>query len=141
MRCYAVFAHLGLAGGGPITAFPSAPWATTTLFLPFCAVLESLSLLPAASCWPAFGSADWPPGTGTAVIAAVTDAAAAETAVDVGGMGALVGRDGGGAGARRVGGFMWLLGLQGRRDGLCLGWTSEEKRHGERTLQNGCNMA
>ena len=75
------------------------------------------------------------------MIAAVTDVAAAETAVDVGGMGALVGRDGGGAGARRVGGFMWLLGLQGRRDGLCLDWTSEEKRHGERTLQNGCNLA
>ena len=58
------------------------------------------------------------------MVAAVTGAAAAGAAVDVGGMGALVGRDGGGAGARRVGGFMWLLGLQGRRDGLCLGWTS-----------------
>ena len=124
MSSYAVVAHLGLAGGGPITAFPSAPWATAMLSLPVCAALAFLPLLLAASCWLTLQSADWASDIRTAVTAAaaaVTGAAAAGTAVDAAGVGALVGRKDGGAGARRVGGFMWLLVLQGPRDGLCLG--------------------
>ena len=55
-----------------------------------------------------------------AAAAAVARGAAAGAAVGVGGTGGLVGREGGGAGARRVGCFMWLLVLQDPRDALCL---------------------
>lgn len=124
MNDFAVIAHLGLAGGGPITAFSSARWAMTMLSLPVCAMLVSPPLLLAAACWPALQSADLASGIRTAVIAAaaaVTGGAAAGIAVVAAGIGALVGREGGGAGARRVGGFMWLLVLQSPRDELCLG--------------------
>ena len=68
-------------------------------------------------------SAGWVLGSDSAVVAtaaAVARGAAAGAAVGVGGTGGLVGREGGGAGARRVGGFMWLLVLQHPRDALCL---------------------
>ena len=68
-KACAVFSHLGLAGGGPITAFPSTPWPLPTLPPPFCGRLASLPLLLVASCCLALRSADWFSGTGAAVLA------------------------------------------------------------------------
>lgn len=56
--------------------------------------------------------------------------------MDAAGTGVLVGREGGGAGARRVGGFMWLLGLRHCREAVMYKDRSIQKGTGQRQRRN-----
>jgi len=102
--------YLVLAGGGPMAALPCAFAFATSLLLSAapCCMAEETSAVAAASLLLPEASACGP------VLPAAT---LAGTAADLGAIGAAVGRalaerGGGGAGARRMGGFRWLLVLQ-----------------------------
>ena len=92
-----------------------------------CALAVATSLLPSAAPWcvaeeaPAVAAASLilPEASACGLVlpaATLTGAAADVEAAGAAVGGALAERGGGGAGARRMGGFRWLLGLQNRAD-------------------------
>ena len=102
--------YLALAGGGPMAALPCAFAFATSLLLsaaPWCMAEEPSAVAAASLVLPEASAC-------RLVLPAATlaGAAVAVEAIDAAVGGALAERGGGGAGARRMGGFRWLLILQ-----------------------------